>query len=247
MKNTGIYIIVNVQTSKLYIGSSKNIIRRRKEHFQKLKNNTHSNYYLQQSYNKYGKESFKFFFIEEVSEDKLFERETFHIIEKESYKRDKGYNLSIPGIQEDFYPHNSVGILQICKSTGLIIKEYNSVAETARNFNTYEESIRKVLRGDLKSFKGFVFIRKDNYEKDKDYRIQTKGVYIPKGFREPFKGNPVETYNLETSETISVYDNLYDAAEKLNTSRRYLQKVLYGERKSFKGMGIRINKKIQAN
>ena len=56
----GIYKITNNINNKFYIGSSKNITKRFKEHKWRLKNNKHPNNKLQNSWNKYGEENFKF-------------------------------------------------------------------------------------------------------------------------------------------------------------------------------------------
>lgn len=58
--NTGIYQIVNLVNGKRYIGSSDNLRKRKYNHFNRLKRGKHDNSYLQRSYNKYGKENFKF-------------------------------------------------------------------------------------------------------------------------------------------------------------------------------------------
>lgn len=148
-------------------------------------------------------------------------------------------------LKENFGPQNKKKVLCFDCKTGEKKFEFDSIADCAKYFNVRDNYLRRVVDKENKTFRKLIIVSESNFDPSKIYVKTYKTVsYIPKG---TFKGNPVETYNLETSETISVYDNLYDAAEKLNTSRRYLQKVLYGERKSFKGMGIRINKKIQAN
>ena len=55
---SGIYKIVNTKNGKLYIGSSKNIMRRWSVHKSALKNNHHHSIYLQRAWNKYGKVNF---------------------------------------------------------------------------------------------------------------------------------------------------------------------------------------------
>lgn len=56
----GIYKIINLTNKKIYIGSAKKFSRREREHFNNLKLNKHCNKLLQNAYNKYGKDSFKF-------------------------------------------------------------------------------------------------------------------------------------------------------------------------------------------
>lgn len=57
---SGIYSITNLLDNKQYIGSSINIVCRWKIHRLNLLANTHHSRYLQNAYNKYGKDAFKF-------------------------------------------------------------------------------------------------------------------------------------------------------------------------------------------
>ncbi|MBT6051226.1 MAG: GIY-YIG nuclease family protein [Candidatus Scalindua sp.] len=58
--NSGIYEIVCNSNGKKYIGSAVDLKRRKNKHYSELKRNKHANKYLQNAYNKYGKENFKF-------------------------------------------------------------------------------------------------------------------------------------------------------------------------------------------
>ncbi|MHA1342378.1 MAG: GIY-YIG nuclease family protein [Promethearchaeota archaeon] len=58
--NSGIYQILNKINNKIYIGSAVDLKQRKNSHFNTLDKNKHWNKYLQRSYNKYGKENFKF-------------------------------------------------------------------------------------------------------------------------------------------------------------------------------------------
>lgn len=64
----GIYKIVNTSTNECYVGQSVNMRKRISEHFRLLRSNKHPNPHLQNSYNKYGHDSFRFDF-EVVCED----------------------------------------------------------------------------------------------------------------------------------------------------------------------------------
>ena len=77
--NTGIYQIVNQVNGKRYIGSAVDIYGRKRVHFSELKNNKHHCYHLQHSYNKYGKENFKFETILHCSKEHLIFFEQKHI------------------------------------------------------------------------------------------------------------------------------------------------------------------------
>ena len=59
-KKCGIYKITNIINNKVYVGSAVNVTYRFKTHKRLLKQNKHFNTHLQSSYNKYGKDNFKF-------------------------------------------------------------------------------------------------------------------------------------------------------------------------------------------
>ena len=71
----GIYKITNIVNNKIYIGSSNDVFKRKREHISALKNNTHCNIHLQRAYNYYGEDSFIFEVIELCEEGNLLEVE----------------------------------------------------------------------------------------------------------------------------------------------------------------------------
>jgi len=97
---SGIYKIENKINGKLYIGSSKNIENRFKEHKTMLKNNKHHSSHLQNSWNKYHENNFLFDKIENVEKlDNLLSRESFYIEKYKSLDSDFGYNMK-PALDE---------------------------------------------------------------------------------------------------------------------------------------------------
>lgn len=80
MKKSGIYKIQSTtEPEKFYIGSSVNIQNRKRQHYSMLKLNKHDATYLQNYYNKHGKESLVFHVIEECCQEKLIQREQYYI------------------------------------------------------------------------------------------------------------------------------------------------------------------------
>jgi hypothetical protein len=77
--NIGIYLIECLKTNKVYIGSAKNLERRKKEHFSSLLKNKHNNKFLQNAWNKYGSDKFKFIILEFCNDDILLKREQYYI------------------------------------------------------------------------------------------------------------------------------------------------------------------------
>jgi len=95
MKIIGIYCIKNIVNDKVYIGSSVDIEKRKREHFNDLLKNNHGNIHLQRSYNKYGIEFFEFSILEECKKKSLLEREGFFMGHYKSLARKCGYNIEI--------------------------------------------------------------------------------------------------------------------------------------------------------
>lgn len=91
----GIYSILNLKTNFRYIGLSIDIERRWKTHQRDLRNNKHENSHLQNAYNKYGVNNFKYSIIEECSSEDLKTREKYWIHFYNS--KEKGYNMSDGG------------------------------------------------------------------------------------------------------------------------------------------------------
>ena len=78
----GIYKIVNVKNNKFYVGScaSKEFLYIRLfHHINNLRHGKHVNKYLQNSFNKYGEDSFFFEIIESCEAEKCIEREQYWI------------------------------------------------------------------------------------------------------------------------------------------------------------------------
>lgn len=91
-----IYRITNKVTQQHYIGQTIDINRRKRKHFNTLKNNTHDNPKLQASWNKYGEENFEFEYwkFEINSEEELNQLECEYIDKYDSLAN--GFNL-VPG------------------------------------------------------------------------------------------------------------------------------------------------------
>lgn len=76
---SGIYKILNIETGDFYIGSSKDIHRRKRHHKNGLRRNIHHNTHLQNAWNKYTEQSFLFETMELVDITQLEEREQYYI------------------------------------------------------------------------------------------------------------------------------------------------------------------------
>jgi len=92
---TGIYAIINKINGKMYVGSTKNLHKRKIHHFSDLKRNKHHNEHLQQAFNKYSEENFEFKELEHCIENNLMKREQHYINHYNTTNRNCGYNLAL--------------------------------------------------------------------------------------------------------------------------------------------------------
>lgn len=76
---SGIYKIENTINGKFYIGSAVDLKEREYEHFRRLFKNNHCNILLQNSFNKYKKESFIFEILEFCDKKDLILKEQYYI------------------------------------------------------------------------------------------------------------------------------------------------------------------------
>ena len=92
----GIYVIRNLKNQKVYVGKSKNIYNRIKQHITQLNTkNKDENCHLIRSWHKYGKDSFDYYVIEYLKFDDnvLKQKELYWMETLGSLDRNKGYNL----------------------------------------------------------------------------------------------------------------------------------------------------------
>lgn len=85
----GVYIIRNKINNKKYIGSSKNILKRIREHRLGLEKGDGINEHFQNAYNKYGEENFECNVLEFCSDEEKYDKEQYYLT-----KLNPEYNIS---------------------------------------------------------------------------------------------------------------------------------------------------------
>ena len=168
---TGVYKITNQINGKFYIGSSKDLSRRKKDHFRLLKKGINHSILLQRAVNKYGLNNFIFEVIAECSEELLFTIEQKLVDElKPKYNiaiQDVSVPTGLPYKDKTLYKkyaedrlkeNNSFGwkskIIIKLDDEGNELKEYPSLKSYAEEHNCAIGSVGKALKKGTKC-KGF--------------------------------------------------------------------------------------------
>jgi group I intron endonuclease len=109
VSNSGIYGIYCSANNKWYIGQTSNFYNRKFTHFHLL-NNQKSNKHLQNSYNKYGKDTFSFIILEEIVLDNLSNSEKKTILTQSENKWMEEYDSIKNGFNIRLSAQSNIGL-----------------------------------------------------------------------------------------------------------------------------------------
>ena len=155
-KISGIYAIVNEQNGKMYIGLSKHMDRRYREHVNLLRRGTHHNKHLQHAYN--AGSTFTHITIELCSEDKLKEREIYWCDYYNVHDSQFGYNDAPAGgdipnlIGRDSPCYNHTVYKLYHDEHGVV---YSTCNDMIINYNLDDSKIYSVVGGKRFQVKGW--------------------------------------------------------------------------------------------
>ena len=90
---TGIYVIENTESRKVYVGSSCDVRRRWSDHVRELRQGIHGNDYLQKACVLHGEPTFRFWVAETCPREALLEREQWWLDMFEPWDPERGYNI----------------------------------------------------------------------------------------------------------------------------------------------------------
>lgn len=195
-KLSGIYIILNKLTQKIYIGESLDIKNRWTQHLEKLENGMHENPDIQQDYNKYGSEGFECKILQiHVDRNVISTKAKIIILENWwiNYFSNKKYTLynKFPTLENilknDTYIGNNEKLnYLICKSVKKFVKYHILVVDGFPYIaNTKTEQDKKITQSKL------LKLLKENNTLSSDYTLSKMqslfvklGIYKQVGVKE---------------------------------------------------------------
>lgn len=147
----GIYQIKNLKTNKIYIGQSKNIEYRWKQHQNNFLSHLDGSPLLYQAFIKEGIENFSFSILEEVKDEKLLnEREEFYIL-KNNTLSPNGYNCILPtdSLRGEHNIKNKISKQEVDEIKNLLKNSKLTIKEIANKYNLSLSNIYRINRGEI--------------------------------------------------------------------------------------------------
>lgn len=224
---SGVYKIKCIITGKFYIGSSYRIFNRFKKHISNLKCQKHCNRYLQNAWNKYGKDKFEWSILEKIElsdHSVLLEREQFWIDLERPFDRTIGYNLSECAVVTDSYLFSRCKSYYVTPPLGEEIEVTNLERFCIEN-GLGKSGLHKVANGEARQYKGWLCRIKEDTPEDWERRQRRQ---VKSG---PYSGSWKITF-LDNSfiEVASLNKWAKDAGHSLGTIHLYRT----GKRKKYK-------------
>jgi len=211
---SGVYRIRCIENKMAYIGSSKNISKRLKAHRYYLINKMHATPRLQKDFSLYGEASFESEILELVNKDTLLERELYHITKHSSNNINHGYNVQTPKGRSS--NNGKIQVMNIKVDYGDCVFKLDLSGNFIEKFKSFkhageatgDSNIGKVLRGERKHSRGFIWVYEKDY-KNGNYEVFKKKKYVFKEGK-----SPVCQFT-EDGEFIQAWDSIKDASDEI--------------------------------
>lgn len=225
MNNSGIYKIVNLITGKYYVGSTKSFETRKTCHFSRLRNNNHTNKHLQNAYNKYGADNFKFEIVEHVKENLLLDIEQSYL---DNSKTNDTYNKTQIAGAGGY--DNLLVAVYVLDLSGNIINEYPSISEASRNLNTY--FLSQICNKDKILKSKYRIVHKEFYHKNINKILKWKNYTREDKERSRLYLLRQKVIVIKDNKTIE-FNNQKEVADYLNITRERVRQILKSNSKKF--------------
>lgn len=221
-----IYKIINEKNGKFYIGSTVNLDKRKKRHFNDLKNGKHHCLFLQRAFKKYGENAFKFV----VKEINIIDEKSLRLLEeryiKYCWNSGKLYNASKKGSGGDlisYHPRNKeIRNLQ----SRITKKRYSNMSEndkkklskrmSGKGNPNYGNHWTDEMKTNMSKFWKDYYSKHDSYQKGKTY----EEIFGEKKAKE-LKEKMSERYKKRIGEKNGFYGKHHtnEAKEKMRNAR----------------------------
>lgn len=142
----GVYLIRNVENEKVYIGYSKDVERRLRQHSNGLKRGKHHNSHLQAAWFLYGLDAFQFLTIEKCDISIVAQREAYWIQFYDACNHKTGYNQRLEDGTKHFTVSDITKQKQSQAKKGKIRSQEHckNLSESKRGKTLSEETKRKI-------------------------------------------------------------------------------------------------------
>ena len=187
----GIYMITNYVSNKRYIGSSVNVSQRLWEHRSELRHGNHPNAHLQNSWNKYGEDSFNYTILEKCTPKERFEREQYYVntlkpeynicVEvvqnppKTQTTREKHSATRKRLIAEGIIPLTNNKPVYVYYKDGSFVGTWESIRKAAKELGIHYSSACRVIQGKDFQIKGYKFFTEKQYNMQPFEKPSNKG------------------------------------------------------------------------
>lgn len=231
--NSGIYALYWWGQDLVYIGLSQNLNNRRKEHFTLMRNNKHTNYKVQNTFNQYGEP--EFIVLEYCSIPELPEKEIQWCTEFDALGT-KGLCLVEPG-KVGFGTNSNASKYtrqKILKIFSLLYRGKFTYIQISKKLNVSHELVKDISNGFTHLWLKEQYTEKYN---------QMLSVYR-RGLGSSTRHTVYDTYIIQPDGNLFHVNNLYEIADKCfpiasNNDRKNivegLRRVIAGKRASYRG------------
>jgi group I intron endonuclease len=248
-KVCGIYEILNIINNKKYIGQSTDIYARWEAHKNQLRRRCHFNDRLQNAWDKYGGDAFRFHILEICPTDSLDEKECFYIDKYETIDCHKGYNLKQGGSGDQVSDESKIKMSESQKKRWTEeLRQELSLKYSGKDNPFYgkhhtEETGRKIAEANKKR-EWLEESKKKTSEALKGRKPWNTGKTIPQDIKDKIshtlKGRPSPhkkaVVQLTTdSQYIATFDSMAEAMLKTGVNSAYISKCCRGTSKTAGG------------
>jgi len=253
---TGIYTIENLVNGKLYVGLAKCTKSRKSNHYKELRRNVHKNNHLQNAWNEYGEQSFRFEVLEECDEQFLYSQENYWCNMLDVHNRDYGYNIepTNPNGRTKVFTTEQIENLKIrnaqiviCEVCGKEVNYLNYHQWHGENCGMKREYSQEYKDNISQRWKGVERTKQhcENISKGKKGKKMSAITYD--AYRESRKTQPrlnksVTVYNL-SGKVVQEFQSRNEAAVFLRVNASTISAAISGTLKTVKGYKVTNGKK----